>query len=173
MKKFIKNNIIGFILGLIVAGSIAGVVAYNYNAKDVGFNPSDSKWKVTNVKDALNDLKEQKGGDIIWTNPNPTTSFSAQTLNLDLTKYNSVLIVADIGAPDGIVSTLGCTRINIGSSGTLKILYRTTDRSYVERDIQVDEDKIVIGRGWDVVNNTRQNYGANNLGIPTMIIGIK
>ena len=53
MKKFIKNNIIGFILGSIIFGSIGSAVAYNYNAKDVSY-------KNTNVEDALKDLYDGK-----------------------------------------------------------------------------------------------------------------
>lgn len=56
MKKFI----LGIVIGGIVFGTIGSVVAYNYNAKDIGYTPSDNTWEVNNVGDALKDLKDQK-----------------------------------------------------------------------------------------------------------------
>ena len=55
MKKFIKNNIIGFVLGIIVATTV-GVSAYAILASDIGFTPSNPDWKVNNLEAALNDL---------------------------------------------------------------------------------------------------------------------
>ena len=57
-----KRIILAFLLGFIVAGSI-GVVAYNYSAKDIAYTPSDSSWNVTNVGDAIEDLKRNHGGE--------------------------------------------------------------------------------------------------------------
>lgn len=62
MKKFIKNNIVGFILGTIIFGGIVGVSAYSIFANDIVYTPSDSTWKksngedITNVKDAIDEL---------------------------------------------------------------------------------------------------------------------
>ena len=51
-----KKIILSFILGGIVFGTISGVVAYNYNAKDVSYEPSDSTWNVNSVEGALGSL---------------------------------------------------------------------------------------------------------------------
>ena len=61
-----KKNILCFILGLIVAGSFAGVVALNYSAKDVSYTPSDNNWNVNNVEDAIGDLYK-KANDSLGT----------------------------------------------------------------------------------------------------------
>ena len=61
MKKIIKNNLFGFILGVIIFGSI-GVAASQLFANDIGYTPKDSTWKksngedITNVKDAIDEL---------------------------------------------------------------------------------------------------------------------
>ena len=61
MKKFIKNNIIGFILGAVIFSSIT-VAAYSVLANDIGYTPKDNTWKkangedITNVKDAIDEL---------------------------------------------------------------------------------------------------------------------
>ncbi len=55
MKKFIKNNILGFILGAIIFGG--GVYAATLlDSKDVTYTPSDSSFNVSNVNGALDEL---------------------------------------------------------------------------------------------------------------------
>ena len=55
MKKIIKNNILGFILGIIFCGGIV-YAASLYNANDVAYEPTDENWEVTNVSEALDSL---------------------------------------------------------------------------------------------------------------------
>ena len=59
MKQFIKNNMIGFILGAIIFGGI-GVYATQILAKDIKFTPTVESWKVDNIEDAINDLYTKK-----------------------------------------------------------------------------------------------------------------
>lgn len=55
MKKFLKNNIFGLILGIILGSGI--VYAANvYKAIDISYEPTDASWEVNNVEAALNDL---------------------------------------------------------------------------------------------------------------------
>ena len=59
MKKTIKDNIkivVTVIIIAIIVGSITGVVAYNYSAKDISYTPKDNNWNVDNVDNALGDL---------------------------------------------------------------------------------------------------------------------
>ena len=60
MKKYIKDISI-FLMGIINATSI-GVAAYTISAKEIGYSPKDSSWKVNNVADAIESLKTLKGG---------------------------------------------------------------------------------------------------------------
>ena len=52
-----KKTVFAFLLGVVLTGSTAGVVALNYNAKNIGYTPSDNSWNVNNVEDAIKDLK--------------------------------------------------------------------------------------------------------------------
>ena len=55
MKKFIKNNIFGFILGIILCGGIVyGVNTYESNT--IEYSPTDTSWNVSNVNEAINSL---------------------------------------------------------------------------------------------------------------------
>ena len=51
-----KKYIMGILTGLAIAGGI-GVLAYTINAKQIGYTPKDSTWKVDNVESAINYLK--------------------------------------------------------------------------------------------------------------------
>lgn len=98
---------------------------------------------------------------LLWTNPNPTTNFAAQTVSLDLTDYSGVIV-------------------EINKSGTSQIL---TTRVYAKKT----DDFSVFGCGYiaDVsiarnilaVNDTGVQFGAVNTGtevcIPYKIYGVK
>ena len=53
MKKFIKNNILGFIIGAIIFGTV-GVVATNYAANQIAYN-KNGKATVADALDGLYD----------------------------------------------------------------------------------------------------------------------
>ena len=65
MRSIMRNNILGFILGLTISGGI-GVVAYTVTADKIGFTPKDSSWKVNNVASAINDLKKNNNIEISY-----------------------------------------------------------------------------------------------------------
>ncbi len=63
-----KKYIIGFIFGLIIAGTIS-VSAYNLLAKDVSYTPSWTKENgesITNVKDAMDELYKKSNGNMVY-----------------------------------------------------------------------------------------------------------
>ena len=55
MKKFIKNNLLGFILGVLVSGGVV-YAATLIDSKDVTYTPSDSSFDVSNVEGALDQI---------------------------------------------------------------------------------------------------------------------
>lgn len=55
MSKLLKSRIFIFILDGIVCSSITAT-AYTISAKQIGYTPIDSSWKVSNVADAITDL---------------------------------------------------------------------------------------------------------------------
>ena len=54
MKKYLKDIVLVVVTAIIA--STVGVAAYNYNAKDIEYNPKDSSWKVSTVAEAINSL---------------------------------------------------------------------------------------------------------------------
>ena len=55
MKNFIRNNLFGFLIGMILCSGIV-YAASLYYAKDVTYDPIDASWEVNNINDALDDL---------------------------------------------------------------------------------------------------------------------
>jgi len=53
--QFIKKNILGIMIGIVIAGTIS-VCAFTLSASDVFYDNSTSGLEADNVKDALNDL---------------------------------------------------------------------------------------------------------------------
>jgi len=90
MKKIIKNNIFGFILGIILcSGIVYGVNLYK--SEDIQYQPSDESWNVSNVSDALNDLYENNDESISKTlvATDVTASGSQHTATVDCTEVNN------------------------------------------------------------------------------------
>ena len=53
-----KKNILCFLLGGLFFSSITAGAAYVYTARDIGYQPSDENWSVSNASEALSSLKE-------------------------------------------------------------------------------------------------------------------
>lgn len=59
MKKIInliKNNIFGFIIGVLITSSVGIGAATLYFSNEVSYTPTDTTWNVDNVKEALDEL---------------------------------------------------------------------------------------------------------------------
>ena len=162
-----KKVVFAFILGVIITGSIAGVVAYNYDAKDVSFTPTDSDWNVNNVEDAIKSLKNSTGSaagtSLLWTNPNPNQVFNPTTIPLNLSGYSSVLVggVYDTNNP-----YTGYVIIDVGQSGVLNPCYYNGCPN--TRNITVNTSGVTFDYGsWN------GEGGCPECSVPTYIFGIK
>ena len=169
MKKAIKNPILTFILGLIIASGIT-VLASTILARDISY-------KNTNVEDALDDLyakaNEPTAMELLWTNPNPLSSFDIQTINVDLSNYKYVVVNATYGG-NGLIedySTVNKSIIEVGTTGNITGVYHSADGgASTIRKAVVSETGISFGIGkfWDGSNNSSANYA-----VPLYIWGIK
>ena len=52
-----KKVLLGILIGGIVFGTIGAGAAYVYTARDIGYQPNDENWNVSNASEALNSLK--------------------------------------------------------------------------------------------------------------------
>ena len=56
LKYYLKNNLIGLIVGGIIFGSLGVYAAITFPSNEVSFDPSNSTLSSTNVKDAIDEL---------------------------------------------------------------------------------------------------------------------
>ena len=97
-----KKNILSFILGGIVFLTIGASAAYVYTASDIGYQPQDNTWEVTNADQALTSLKEDL--NTVNTNVTKYKNNIAQTLteNGITTNSNDSFETIDNNIDDGI-----------------------------------------------------------------------
>ena len=115
-------------------------------------------------------LKEVATLDLLWTNANPTSSFSTQELYMNLTKYKAIMIeVCEYGGVQARADTKFSNIIYKGVGGCVATYYYNNGTyvlSFV-RGIYVLDNRIYISEGSD-------NHGVNNVGaIPQKIWGFK
>ena len=124
MKKIIKNNIFGFLIGIILYSGV--VYAANlYKAVDVKYDPTDTSWEVSNVNDALNDLYDKQ--------KNSTKKALVFTASpVDMTQYTDRW--SELTTADFKVGASGCSaNINFNTQISYafnKTAYASTNLSY-------------------------------------------
>lgn len=109
----------------------------------------------------------QLKGKIIWTNPNPTSAFAAQTITLSSNDYDmyEVIFYGSITGAD----TLTTGKIPKGKNFFLQQIYNTGDGDVVRnRSIKYLSDTSV-----NVTDGTQSGITNNNTNIPVYIIGYK
>ena len=81
MRKIRKDNILYFLLGVVITASFSAYAAVTILSSQVDFMPKDNTWNVENVEDALNDLynmaRNNGGGN--------TSGFAGYAFNYDYT----------------------------------------------------------------------------------------
>lgn len=166
MKKIFKNPIFMFVLGLIIAG-VGGVVAVNINANNVEYTSVDENWNVSSVNEAIDDLYLHTDAALkpilLWTNPNPSASFAAQTISLDLSDYKYVILT--------VISGTGYDYTPRASS-ILPVLDDYQEEMGVAA-AGTRSARFVIARPMGITFSTSNASSGNNFTIPYKIYGVK
>jgi hypothetical protein len=116
--------------------------------------------------------------DKLWTNPSPDAAFAAQTVNLDLNKYDKVEIVYRGHGWDGTAEITANmhTVISVGGVGILNNSGMSTSNSYYTyaktRKATVNASGVAFSTGY-VSRITGEPSQDNNACIPQEIYGIK
>lgn len=123
----------------------------------------------TNMVGALNEVRTNFGGTLLWTNSNPTSTFDSQTLsNVDFSNYDMVEILFYQAANQLILCSTGILKITTGR------LFTHFNGSLWDRDFSFSNNNISFGTGNKYAtygNNTRTTNNAAC--IPVYIIGYK
>lgn len=139
---------------------------------------NDVRKKVSSIISSLNKKTEI---NLLWTNPNPTSSFAAQTVSLNLSGYDMVEIAFYQATSQlythtkrvlvGCVSDLGVVTTRfLETSGT-----STSGTWSTSRQVNVKTTGITFGAGaYEYTYNNGNNHVVNNsYTIPLKIYGIK
>lgn len=110
----------------------------------------------------------------LWTNPNPTSDFAAQTLSLDLSGYDMLLVyawdtVGDVAPVSYIIEAPGTTFItafrDFTNSNAIPMTYRK---------VTITGAGITFGNGtYKLTNQQSSPATRNDFRVPTKIYGIK
>ena len=176
MNKIFKSRIFSFVLGAIIFGGIGVTSAYTLFANNIGFTPRDTTWEVDNTKKALDDLYDKQTRIVsLWKNDNPNANFDAQTINLNLSNYDYIIIRSKRTITDGetIYFNPRYNIIKVGTSGSYILgIDQNSGYNWI-RDISVSESGVTfstaIGRCYGVNNQDNKI----DVAIPLEIYGIK
>ncbi len=118
-------------------------------------------FKAINVQDAL---EESKGGmELLWTNPNPSSNFATQTVELNgLDKFDEIRIIAK---PSTVSTAMSSSTVDLSKMVTG--IHVTTDGTRSHRNFQWLDDGIQVGDG------LQNGSTANGVFLPQYIYGIK
>jgi len=114
MKKITKQNIFFFILGLIIAGSVA-VVAVNLTASTISFEPDDDDWEVETVQEALNDLYTEKETDFSKLELVSNNTASHSSLTIQPSTYKFFIITETLWNSSGKIYNTGINWLAINT----------------------------------------------------------
>ena len=124
-----------------------------------------SKFSALNT--LLNDVPHYT---LLWTNPNPTSSFSAQTISLDLSKYDMVEIVFKQYAINPFFST---NKTEVGKGGRL-FTYGYEDAKELDgRSYTVSTTGISFRTGYSAMISASSGTATDGQCVPYKIYGIK
>ena len=116
------------------------------------------KWIQLQSADGLDNLYPLTGWDLLWKNSAPTSSFSAQTISLDLSNYDAVAISYNGSGYQNTVSDsarLYLFHLIDGKDATL--FAQTSTLVFGERNITVNTTGIVFAVGRYVASSSNDN----------------
>ena len=124
-----------------------------------------SKFSALNT--LLNDVPHYT---LLWTNPNPTSSFAAQTISLDLSKYDAVEVVARQYATDSFVFS---SKAEVGKFGKLFCYGYDDARELDTRRYEVSTTGVSFQTGYYTMISDSSGTASSTHCVPYKIYGIK
>lgn len=119
----------------------------------------------TETTDSINEINTNLGGIILWTNPNPTSSFAAQTITLSSSDYDFYEIYCSYSNQTS--QYLNCYK-SIKGEGTIMSLHGFSTNLSARRKVDYNNATSLIISDANGDNATNNSYL-----IPRYIIGYK
>ena len=102
--------------------------------------------------------------DLLWTNPNPDSSFAAQTVSIDLSSYDAILVQMRNVYNGGIRGMGIVLKESINHSVGV---FGTSETKTFRRSVNASDTGVTFGAGYNGENSS------SNAAIPLLIYGIK
>ncbi len=155
------------------------------DAKNISFDDTKSKLGADNTQDAidtinsnLSELKNSTYGTLLWTNPNATTEFAAQTLDVDVSAYEYFVVEWLQGAGGGgrRCQTIVYPTTTDLSAANMQQVYATAQYiQFNSRGCYVSNGKVAFSQGSAAKISSAGAFTApataNNIAVPYRIIG--
>ena len=107
--------------------------------------------------------------ELLWENASPTSNFAKQTVELDLSEYDSVMVLAKVNTA-AIPIYLPPVYITIGGEGMLLCCWRVLMRRQIS---SVTTTSVVFDDSYSVPNYSTTEVVDNSCTVPYQIYGIK
>lgn len=104
---------------------------------------------------------------LLWENPNPRSTFNAQTISIDTSKYNKFEIVSRTNCTSDISNYNIC----ICRKGILNMIYNAININ-VYRNVEITDSGFIFGDGI-YQKGIGTNGTSSEFAIPTHIYGVK
>ncbi len=164
-----RKNIIFFVMGFVLAIGIS-VYALSINARDTAYDNTNSGSSATNMQDAIDDLYNRSGSkvDLLWQNSNPSAPFYPQTIAVDYSDYDAIIIKLSNGEDESY------NLLDVSNITTSRNIYIST--SYIFRYITIPptKDAIIVNKArnrWDYDYGNDNTYAS--MARPLAVWGIK
>ena len=148
-------------------GNVANVAQYSAS------NPPP--YPVTSVNGQTGDVVIPSGGmTLLWTNPAPTSSFSAQTIPIDLSNYSAVAVFTDYTSTTMEVCTIVKKDAIDSAIWYFTNVLSVASIAIAQRSVKMTSAGVTFGSGYvKVITDTATGTQYDNRLIPIKIYGIK
>lgn len=168
------NTKVGDLTDLNTTDKTDVVSAVNEVNTKVGDLTNLSTTNKSNIVNAVNELQDKFETDILWTNSNPTNAFVEQTLNIDLSSYNSIEIIFSTFPTGDFRQSFG--KILVGYNGK----YITHDwlngvgEAIIARQVNTTSSSIEFKNAFDIrLSDGTVVSQTNTYLVPAIILGHK
>lgn len=126
------------------------------------------------LDNALQALFSMAHKEILWENASPTSSFAAQTIDLNLSEYDAIEIEAGKMTTSLVVNSFKISKSDNYDVLNLQFLYGANSKIYGYYrpvEVRISENKLIFNAGY--ITSNSQDAQNNISCIPLRVFGMK
>lgn len=129
---------------------------------------------MSTLDNALQALFSMAHKEILWENASPTSSFAAQTIDLNLSEYDAIEIEAGKMTTSLVVNSFKISKSDNYDVLNLQFLYGANSKIYGYYrpvEVRISENKLIFNAGY--ITSDSQDAQNNISCIPLRVFGMK